>query len=361
MDTATGITPNGIRVRTRTWEFPVWIDSDAPEWQQLYHSPGPLTVKVTIVRPIAGLEALLRRLAWISAAVTAGIGALIVMATAWSTGRALAPVNLLAQRIDELKDESIEGRLGRPAVRELVPVVDRLNRLFGKLAEYVENEKAFSAALAHELRTPLAGLLTTIDVCLARERDATEYRDSLVACRRMVSQMGTMAERLLLVSRLEAGLYTARTNTVSLAALIRDSWQVYCASANERSLTVSLDTEHEVLAHTDPDLLRIVLTNLFDNAICHTPKRGRIEVRTQQFEQTSEIIVRNSGCTLAKEDAPAVFDRFWRGDQERDAAGRHCGLGLSLCQHVLTTLHGSIAATVHEGWFSVIVRVPTWK
>jgi signal transduction histidine kinase len=98
-----------------------------------------------------------------------------------------------------------------------------------------------------------------------------------------------------------------------------------------------------------------VLSNLFDNAVTYTNESGRVEVKvTREAGPTLRVI--NTGSEIASEDAGKVFDRFWRGDAARSLVGSHFGLGLALCQRIVTLLGGRLAvASAQQGEFAVTV------
>ena len=101
-----------------------------------------------------------------------------------------------------------------------------------------------------------------------------------------------------------------------------------------------------------------MFSNLFDNAVSYVPDHGTVTISTDGAGAQISVGVANTGSTLASEQVAQVFDRFWRGDRSR-AIGLHCGLGLSLCQRIITLLGGTIAATSSVGGtFAVAVTLP---
>jgi signal transduction histidine kinase len=92
-------------------------------------------------------------------------------------------------------------------------------------------------------------------------------------------------------------------------------------------------------ATVDPDALRQILTNLFDNALRHTPAGGRITVRAARTEGTLTLSVSDTGSGIAAEHLPRIFERFYRADPGRARADGGSGLGLAIVKH-LTEAHG---------------------
>ncbi|MBA3938543.1 MAG: hypothetical protein H0X38_13875, partial [Planctomycetes bacterium] len=193
--------PDGAPARFATWTFAAAAEAD----EAVPGMPAP-TIKVTTARAADGIELALSRLRWVLASVTAAACVVAGVVMGWILTRALAPLDQLAARIATLDDRSLGTRLPLPEQRELAPVIGRLNALLAGLDQAFAKEKSFNAAIAHELRTPLAGLLTTIEVCRSRERTPEEYREALAACQAMAGELRALIERLLLLAKLDAGL-----------------------------------------------------------------------------------------------------------------------------------------------------------
>ena len=121
-------------------------------------------------------------------------------------------------------------------------------------------------------------------------------------------------------------------------------------------LTVHWDVVDGKSILTDRQKLRLILTNLFDNAVTYTGAEGEIAIEARTEEGQEYITVRNTGTQLPTGSVKHVFERFWRGDASRGETGRHAGLGLSLCKTLAGVLGYSIAASANGGEFSVSLR-----
>ena len=341
-----------------TGRFGTWTFSAVEEAEEAVSGVPPPTIAVTTARAADGIESALSRLAWVLASVTAAACAVAGVVMGWILTRALAPLDQLAARIAGLDDRSLGTRLPLPEQRELAPVILRLNALLAGLDQAFAKEKSFNAAIAHELRTPLAGLLTTIEVCRSRERAPEEYREALAACQAMAGELRAMIERLLLLAKLDAGLVKVAPRAVALPELLADCWAPQAALAESRGLAAHWSHGHTGALVTDRECLRMVIANLFDNAVSHAEAPGTLHIETRDQAGALVIEVRNPAATMPPAALGRIFDRFWRGDAARAATGRHCGLGLSLCHDLVAALGGTIAATSAERWFTVTVRLP---
>ncbi len=345
--------PNGAPARFATWIFTAAAEAD----DAVPGAPAP-TIAVTTARAADGIELALSRLRWVLASVTAVACVVAGVVMGWILTRALAPLDQLAERIASLDDRSLGTRLPLPEQRELAPVISRLNALLAGLDQAFAKEKSFNAAIAHELRTPLAGLLTTIEVCRSRERAPEEYREALASCQAMAGELRAMIERLLLLAKLDAGLVAISPRAVAVPELLADCWAPQAGAAAARGLAAHWSHGHAGAVVTDRECLRMVIANLLDNAVSHAEAPGTVHIATCDQAGALVIEVRNAAATLPPSAVGRIFDRFWRGDAARAATGRHCGLGLSLCHDLVAALGGTIAATSVDRWFTVTVRLP---
>jgi signal transduction histidine kinase len=221
--------------------------------------------------------------------------------------------------------------------------------LLDRVERTVVRERRFTADVAHELRTPLAGLTATLDVCAARRRAPEDYERTVERCSAIVWSMSAMVENLLTLARADARQLAVRPARASVAALVDECWAAFDAAAVGRGITAEFRFDDDLVVETDTEKLRIVLNNLLDNAVSHTDTGGWVRVGGRATDGGVELRFANSGSGVARHEAGRVFDRFWRGDVGRGATGVHCGLGLSLCREVTTLLGGTIEATSEAG------------
>ena len=212
----------------------------------------------------------------------------------------------------------------------------------------------FTADVAHELRTPLAGLRSTIEVTVARTREADEYQAALSDCLAITENMQTMVNNLLTLARIDANQMTFRCDQIRLAELVNSSWHTFSHKALERGITFNNRIPAEMTCNSDSDSLSIVLSNLLANAAEYTNQNGQIWIEANQADNRIEIAVANTGCRLTNDQVSHIFDRFWRGDSSRTDTGIHCGLGLALVERLVRASGGSITVELQDGGIFII-------
>jgi signal transduction histidine kinase len=316
-------------------------------------------VTLAAARETEDLDEQLVSLRWLLISAGAGTVLLVLAIAALVVHQGLRPLGSLAAGIAEIRENDLSARL--PADRmpaEMVPVVERLNELLGRLEGAFQRERALTADVAHELRTPLAGIWSTVEVALSRSRAAGEYEEALRECLEIVRQTQGMADSLLSLARLEGGQTALRPEAVRLAEAVDALWRPHARKVQGNGILFENRLPADLQCTADRDTLVMVLSNLLANAAEYTEKGGRIEISGGAAGKTVELVVSNTGCALSPAEVAHVFDRFWRGDSARSATGVHCGLGLSLVERAVRALRGTVSAELTGGRFTVRVTLP---
>lgn len=292
-------------------------------------------------------EELDESLQWL-AAVLAGFVALSMLATVILVPRVLrqglTPLNQLSEQVTRIHARALSHRFPVETVPgEIRPISERLNHLMSRLEESFERERRFSADLAHELRTPIAELRNLAEVALKwpDSRSAAADEDILD----IAVQMEGLVTRLLDLLRSESRQMACQAEPVSLARLMERVWQPCRAAAQSKKLAVTQNIPGDAEIHSDPALLRSILTNLLDNAVEYTPAGGFIQIDVRVGGGLFTLRIANTVENLTQGDVLKLFDRFWRKDKARSDAG-HSGLGLSLARAFAEILRMELTASM---------------
>ena len=318
-------------------------------------SSAPVTLVVG--RDVTAIEKTLTTLSMVLVAVSGATVLLILGSLMFVIHRAVAPVRRLASGIAAIDEATLGMRFdNRETPAELRPVVTRLNELLARLAVVIDREKSFSADVAHELRTPLAGLRTTIDVALSRQRTAPAYREALEMCQRICTSTQGVIDTLLSLVKPGTGL---RRETIDLAELLRSHWQMVEERARERRIVDDWNIVDRLTVQSDPGRLAMIVGNLLENAVEHADVGGSIRIETSLQDQSVQIHIANTGSRVASDDVHRVFEAFWRGDASRTGTERHAGLGLSLCRKLADSIGGTLTVeSTAGGEFRITVQLP---
>jgi heavy metal sensor kinase len=272
----------------------------------------------------------------------------------------LSPLNRLSDAVSKVSEKDFRLPINEAKLpSELKPIAGRLVQTLEQLKQAFEREKQAAADLSHELRTPVAALLTTLDITLRKQRTAEEYREVLVECRSSGQQIHHLVERLLALARLDAGADVLRPREVDVGLLTSQCVALVRPLAEARGLRVHVHASEPGSLLADPDKLREVLTNLLHNAIEYNKPDGSIEVKVERQNGTLQMEVRDTGIGIAPETRRRIFERFYRADPARSGEVPHAGLGLAIVKGYVDLMGGSIDVDSKEGMGSTFrVRLP---
>jgi two-component system heavy metal sensor histidine kinase CusS len=309
--------------------------------------PNRKSVTVLVGREIESVQNSVERfdirLAVVSTIATLSSALLMV----WIIGRGLRPLQTLANRIDGFQEPDLAERIELSnCPMELQPVVGRLNEMLSRLQSAFAREKAFAADVAHEMRTPLAGLQMSMEVCASKPRSSEEYSRTIEKCLGILGQMRSMIDSLLMLARAESRQLAMDMQNLSVGEVLQKSWDEHSATAASRGLHVNWQLESASQIRGDQEKLRLVFRNLFENSTAYCDEGGSIQIDTRDSDGRVVLSISNTGCWLSPEEIGHVFDRFWRGDRARSQTETHCGLGLTLCKRIVEALGGSISAQI---------------
>lgn len=320
-------------------------------------------LSLAVAQDTSDLQCHLQFLRWLLLIASAGTITLSLLVATFVVRQGLRPVRSLAAEIAAIREDNLTVRVGIESIpEEIILVAKRLNDLLSRLEASFNRERRFTADVAHELRTPLAGIRSALEVALMRVRDLNEYQATLSDCLAISKNMQKMVDNLLTLARIDAGKMTFRYDRIYLSELVDSCWKPLSNRAVDRGVIFENHVPAEISCESDSENLTVVLTNLLDNSVQYTNEGGQIWTTARKTDDSVEITVANTGCQLTNEQALQVFDRFWRADPSRSQTVVHCGLGLSLVQKIISALGGrTVAELKNGGIFTVRLILPTKK
>ncbi|HEX7866761.1 MAG TPA: sensor histidine kinase N-terminal domain-containing protein [Variovorax sp.] len=267
------------------------------------------------------------------------VGALLLAAAAaigYAVRRTLNPLEAIAARWNERSHASLQPIAADDMPRELMPFATALNDLLARIRAMLAREQQFAATVAHQLRTPLAGL--QLGVTRAAEAgDLDSSRAVLGELGHTVQRTARLVQQLLALGRLDpevrGDLHFAPTDVVALAHDVGSAFLEYAAT---KSITLELDAPDTALVVSlQPELFSEALGNLLDNALRYTPEGGQVLI---EFDAAPPAIrISDTGPGVPDELRDTVFERFVRGQH---VEGQGSGLGLAIVRDIVA-LHGA--------------------
>ncbi len=220
----------------------------------------------------------------------------------------------------------------------------------------------FVANVSHELRTPLASIAGYAESLLDGAIEDPEFaRTFLEGIGRNAERLSRLIEDLLDLARIESGRYSLQPQAVSVVEAVENAASVVGKlSAKQHRFVNEVTADVQVWA--DPKALSQILVNYVENAAKYSPPGTEIRVTADRQGDRTTIRVQDRGPGIPPEDLPRIFERFFRGDKSRNAAGEGgTGLGLAICKHLATEMGGKVGAESTGQGTTVLVELPARK
>jgi two-component Ni(II)/redox sensor kinase NrsS len=225
-----------------------------------------------------------------------------------------------------------------------------------------QQQQQFTANAAHELRSPLASLLATVEaISRVSSSDQQTIPALLTTVERQGRRLSTLINDLLLLSSLEQNSSSTSFQACCLNDLIRDLTEEFLELAIAADLTLASTIPDPIIQvlGDEPQLYRLA-SNLISNAIHFTPAGGKIWINLEQHDRMALITVQDTGIGIPSDDLPRIFERFYRGNSDRSRKTGGTGLGLAIVQAIAHRHRGYLTVTSHLAQGSTFtVHLPT--
>jgi len=304
---------------------------------------------ILVGRDIRAEQVAIRRFGWMLTGAGSAVLVVGLLGGWWVSSRALRPIGVISATATRIATGDLSQRIpSEEAESELGQLAQTLNHMFERLQASFARQVQFTADASHELRTPVAVVLTQTQTALARERSAEEYRESLEACQRAAQRMRSLIEALLTLARLDCAEAPPPFVPCELDTITREAVELLRPLAQDRAIGLELELAPAPCVG-NPGQLAQVVTNLVSNAICYNHPGGSVRAAVAAQNGQAVLSVSDTGMGIALEDLPHLFERFYRADKARSAAQGHTGLGLAITKAVVEAHRGKITVeSTHE-------------
>ena len=218
----------------------------------------------------------------------------------------------------------------------------------------------FTADASHELRAPLAGIISNAQVGLMEPIDPQEQTTRLANVSAVAESMSGLVNQLLFLARHDGSLATDALQAVDGVTLLQEVIDTITTQATTKHLTIiPPQPETTLRLWVEPDLMRQAIANLLSNACRYTPDGGTITVTLAAQTRWAVIRVADTGIGIAADALPHIFERFYRVDEVRSRQTGGVGLGLAIARQIVEAHNGHITATSEPGQGSRFeIRIP---
>lgn len=265
--------------------------------------------------------------------------------------RGLMPLTEIAQQAGQITVRSWAFSPSNEvrSVRELAPLVSALEAALGGLEHSFAQQGQFVSDAAHELKTSVAVLKSSLQVLMMRQRTPAEYALGLERLQADCERMEELVGNMLTLAGLEAEDQTRDLAEVELGTIARDVAEQFRTLAEVGEMKISVAAHEPVWVKGEREQLRLLCSNLMHNALQHSAQAGEVQVAVRRGEGFAELRVEDRGEGIPAATLPFVFDRFYRADPSRSRRTGGSGLGLTISKAIVSRLGGDIRLESEEG------------
>lgn len=260
--------------------------------------------------------------------------------------RAFIPVNKIrstAKSISESNDLSQRINIGNGR-DEISALANTFDDMLNKIEETMEREKQFTSDASHELRTPVAVILSECEYMQDCAKSADELQESGASIKRQAEKMSKLISELLTISRMDRNTLKTnfeKTDISELLTFVCDEQ----AEIQKKNVSLSTDIDDNITANADKFLLARLFINLISNAYQYSYENSEIFVSLKQDNDKISFTVKDNGIGISNEDLPKIWERFYQADTSRsNRENGNMGLGLSMVKWIAKIHNGEVFA-----------------
>ncbi|MDD5287369.1 MAG: HAMP domain-containing sensor histidine kinase [Desulfuromonadaceae bacterium] len=340
-----------------------------PEEELLEYPSEPITVKITeglgedisaddsqsstsIVR-----DDIFRKMRFISlislgiVVVLGGLGAF------WIAGRALKPVKEITQAASKIDSKTLDTRLtSNIAENEFHALTTSLNQMLDRLEKSFDQQGRFVADVAHELRTPLAGLRSSLD-SLYMDSPVTlnDYEQTVAVVERSLTRIQRVVGDLLLLT---TEVKSLPKSEIILGPLVDEVLVDLKPLAEQNQVALRYDGDEALSIRANPTAIAVIIRNLVENGIRYNVPGGEVSLNTVGNETWAKLVVTDTGIGIPPEHREHIFERFYRVHHPQSQHNGGSGLGLSIVAHLVEIHGGSVTVESSDSGSKFTVRLP---
>lgn len=298
--------------------------------------------------------------------VVAGVVLLAVtgLALVWFLRRRLSPLQELAVIAGRVSARSWEFAPPTAVLRttELAPIALSIEELLKGLRHAFERQRQLTGDAAHELKTSIAVLKSSLQLLSLSPRTIGQYEAGLEGLLTDTERMEDLATRMLALARLEETPIESAEPS-DLPSILRSVVERLRQLAELKQITLEVSAEESRRVAIPADDAEILCSNLIMNALQHSLPQGRIFATVQTNNDVTELRVKDEGEGIPEAALPHIFERFYRADRSRSRNSGGAGLGLSICKAIVDRSNGTIhiQSTVGQGTEVTVTLPVEWR
>jgi signal transduction histidine kinase len=282
----------------------------------------------------------------------------------WALGRSLRPLSELAEGAAAVSPSNWRLNPSPEATEtmELEPLTHAMTSMLAGLHQAFTQQREFLANAAHELKTPVAILKSTLQSLVQKPRSSEEYRKGLDEALDDLARLEKLLHSMLRLARAEqwaSGSLRRDLHAVDIGATCQLALERVQAVAQQRRVGLDFTASEAIELAADPDDLELVWSNLLENAIRFSPEGETVRMTMQRNNGNGVVEVADKGPGIPAAELPHIFDRFYRADSSRSRNSGGYGLGLAISKALIEAYGGTIQPYSNPGGGTrMVVSVP---
>lgn len=254
------------------------------------------------------------------------------------------PLLQMEKATREIAKGKLKTELIFPTKDEVGSLATAITDLGRELEEYRTNRREFFANISHELRTPISYIKGYSEVLtkglVPNEEEKNQY---LTIITEEANRLTTLINDLFELAKMEEGKIDLNYEWLDIGDVLNSSVKKVVLKATEKKIDIRLKMSSDYpLLYTDGVRLEQIIINLIENAIRYSDPESRVEIYTKTYKHSVEIFIQDFGMGIPEEDAPFIFERFYRVEKSRSRASGGTGLGLAIVKNLVQLLGGEI-------------------
>ena len=313
--------------------------------------PTPQRLRVQVAKSLALQQTIARELVRDVLIPLLLLGAVLSVLVYAGIVRGLQPLQKLEAQLANRSAASLSAIELTQAPQEVHAISTTLNQLLTTLRRSLGQEKRFLNDAAHQLRTPLAGLISQTELAM-QESDPAALRDRLNKVHTGAVRSAHLVHQLLALARTEAEVALLPLDAAALARDVAREWTPRAVAAG---VDLGFEGMDVLMVGADKLLLREALSNLIDNAIRYAGRGSAVTLRAVQTQGNNVLEVEDNGPGLSEADTVHVFERFWRASELPGG----CGLGLAIVAEIAQRHKGrAVAGRIAPQGLKISLELP---
>ncbi|MCA0363913.1 MAG: ATP-binding protein [Spirosomataceae bacterium] len=283
---------------------------------------------------------------------------IIILVGYWFSAKFTRPLTIISQRVNQIGTENLHLRIDNVTEnKELKSLAMAFNKMLDRLETSFEAQNNFVSNASHELKTPLTSIICEADLALSKDRESTEYKESMLNIMTEAEKLDSKIKALLFLAQTGFSSKKIKLEKVRIDELLIEAKSTIADIFPDNRLKIKYESFPEnpdhMIVKANEQLLLLAFTNIIGNGIKYSDNQ-EVVVELSMFSNEIEISVTDTGIGIPTEDLPYIFDPFYRASNTSEYQGY--GIGLPLARNIVR-IHNGDLQVLHNDPAGVVVKI----